>query len=281
MSDPQNSSSFAIGIAGCGGRMGRMLVSAVVEAGKAGAAVRLAGGSERQESGLVGRDLGEMAGIGALGVQASDDLDVLFSTSDVVIDFTAPVATTAHAKLAARHGTGLVIGTTGMTEADLAVVQDAARQAPIVFARNMSLGVNLLLSLVQQVSAALDEDYDIEVLEMHHRHKVDAPSGTALALGEAAATGRGVDLDAVADKVRDGITGERKRGDIGFATLRGGDVVGDHSVIFAAEGERIEIGHRASNRQVFSRGAVKAAFWLQGRAPGFYDMQDVLGLKKS
>ena len=174
-----------------------------------------------------------------------------------------------------------MIGTTGMTDTDLAVVQGAACQAPIVFARNMSLGVNLLLSLVQQVSAALDEDYDIEVLEMHHRYKVDAPSGTALALGEAAAKGRGVTLNAVVDKVRDGIIGERKRGDIGFATLRGGDVVGDHSVIFAAEGERIEISHRASNREIFSRGAVKAAGWLQGRAPGFYDMQDVLGLKKS
>ncbi len=267
----------SVGIAGCGGRMGRMLIRAVQEAPQAG--LHLVGGSERPHSDLLGRDLGELAGLGALGVVVSDDLPALFRACDVVIDFTTPQATVAHARLAIQEKTALVIGTTGMTDSDLAVVRDAAQSVPIVFARNMSLGVNMLLSLVRQVSAALDDDYDIEIIEMHHRHKVDAPSGTALALGEAAAGGRGVDLHAVADRGRDGITGERQRGAIGFATLRGGDVVGDHSVVFAAEGERIELTHKAGRRELFSRGAVKAACWLRGQAPGFYDMQDVLGLR--
>ncbi|WP_020590492.1 4-hydroxy-tetrahydrodipicolinate reductase [Kiloniella laminariae] len=264
-----------IGIVGCAGRMGRMLTEVINRA----EGCSVSGGTELPGSPNLGKDLGELAGIGALGVVVGDSAKKLFETSDVVIDFTVPAATLSHAKLAAETGCALVVGTTGMTAEQVSELEQSATRAPIVFARNMSLGVNLLMTLVQQVAAALDEDYDIEIVEMHHRHKVDAPSGTALVLGEAAAAGRGVALDKVADKVRDGIVGARKRGDIGFATLRGGDVVGDHSVIFAADGERIELGHRASNREVFARGAVKAARWLKDKPAGFYDMQDVLGLK--
>ncbi len=267
--------SNKIGIVGCAGRMGRMLTEVIGRTENC----EVAGGTELPGNPNLSRDLGELAGIGPLGVVVGDDPKALFSSCDVVIDFSVPGATLNHAKLAAETGCSLVVGTTGMTNEQVAELEAAGTRTSIVFARNMSLGVNLLLSIVEQVAASLDEDYDIEVVEMHHRHKVDSPSGTALALGEAAATGRGVDLDKVADKVRDGIIGARKRGDIGFATLRGGDVVGDHSVIFAADGERIELGHKATNREVFARGAVKAANWLEGKPNGFYDMRDVLGLK--
>ncbi|WP_419902956.1 4-hydroxy-tetrahydrodipicolinate reductase [Kiloniella sp.] len=267
--------SNKIGIVGCAGRMGRMLTEVI---GRTDGCV-VAGGTELPGSPNLDKDLGELAGIGTLGVVVGEDPTALFQSCDVVIDFSVPTATLNHAKLAAETGCSLVVGTTGMTNEQVAELEAAGANTSIVFARNMSLGVNLLMSIVEQVASSLDEDYDIEVVEMHHRHKVDSPSGTALALGEAAASGRGVDLDKVADKVRDGIIGARKRGDIGFATLRGGDVVGDHSVIFAAEGERIELGHKATNREVFARGAVKAANWLEGKPNGFYDMRDVLGLK--
>ncbi|WP_421779399.1 4-hydroxy-tetrahydrodipicolinate reductase [Kiloniella litopenaei] len=267
--------SNKIGIVGCAGRMGRMLTDVIGRTDNC----EVFGGTELPGSPNLGKDLGELAGIGTIDVKVGDDPLALFEACDVVIDFSVPEATLNHAKLAAKTGCSLVVGTTGMTHEQVAELEAATTTTSIVFARNMSLGVNLLMSIVEQVAASLDEDYDIEVVEMHHRHKVDSPSGTALALGEAAAAGRGVDLDKVADKVRDGIIGARKRGDIGFATLRGGDVVGDHSVIFAADGERIELGHRASNREVFARGAVKAANWLEGKENGFYDMRDVLGLK--
>lgn len=271
---------YKIGVAGCMGRMGRVLLATIATgAAQEGANFVLAGGAGRAGSDLIGKDLGELAGIGSLGLRATTSAEALFAEADAVIDFTAPAATLAHAALAAKTGTALIVGTTGMTDQDLETLEEASRSVAVVFARNMSLGVNLLLSLVECVSRILDDDYDIEILEMHHRHKVDAPSGTALALGEAAAQGRGVDLSLVAERVRDGIIGSRARGDIGFATLRGGDVIGDHSVIFAAEGERIEIGHRASNRSVFARGALKAALWLEGRPAGLYNMRDVLGLK--
>ena len=195
-----------------------------------------------------------------------------------MIDFTAPAATTAYAELAAQNQVIHVIGTTGLGADHIAAIERAARHTAVVFAPNMSLGVTLLTGLVEQVARALDADYDIEVLEMHHRRKVDAPSGTALALGRAAAAGRQAALDDVAQKVRDGHTGARRRGDIGFATLRGGDVVGDHTVIFAAEGERIELTHKASSREVFARGAIKAALWARDKGAGLYGMKDVLGL---
>ncbi len=263
-----------IGICGCGGRMGRML-GHVVDA-RNGAVI--AAGSERPGSDLIGHDLGELLGLDHAGVTITDDAAVLLAASDVAINFTTPASTMHHAALAAETGKGLVVGTTGLSAEEKAKLARAAETAPIVFAANMSLGVNLLLGVTRKVAAVLDEEFDIEIVEMHHRHKVDAPSGTALALAEAAAEGRGVDLDAVADRGRDGVTGPRERGVIGLAALRGGDVVGEHQVVFAADGERIEIGHRATDRGIFARGAVTAALWLNGREPGLYGMEDVLGL---
>jgi 4-hydroxy-tetrahydrodipicolinate reductase len=263
-----------IGITGCAGRMGRMLMAET--AGSEG--VTLAGGVVRAGNSAEGQDLGVLAGIEPCGVTATTDIAALFDTVDVVIDFTTPGATVDHAGHAADRGKALVIGTTGLDPAQEQALRRAAETAPIVFAANMSLGVNLLLGLTRKVAAALDADFDIEIVETHHRHKVDAPSGTALALGKAAAAGRGVALDAVAQRARDGHTGARRRGDIGFAVLRGGDVVGDHSVVFAGTGERIELTHRAGDRRIYSRGAVRAAVWAAGRAPGLYGMSDVLGL---
>jgi 4-hydroxy-tetrahydrodipicolinate reductase len=253
--------------------MGRMLAQEI--AGTKGCA--LAGGTEPAGSPALGRDLGELAGIGARGLVVGSDAASLFRGADAVIDFTVPAASVAHAKLAAETGTPLVIGTTGLDASQADAVREAALRAPIVWAPNMSLGVNLLLGLVEQVARALGPDWDIEVLEMHHGQKIDAPSGTALALGRAAAAGRGVALDEVAQRVRDGHTGPRRPGDIGFATLRGGDVVGEHTVIFATAGERIELAHKATNRLLFARGAVRAARWVVQQPPGLYGMKDVLG----
>ena len=261
-----------IGISGCGGRMGRMLVAEVA----ATPGCRVAGGIEGPASPELGKDIGELAGIGALGLTASSDAAALFANADVVIDFSSPEASVAHARLAAAAKKALVIGTTGLDAAANAALREAAKSAPILWAPNMSLGVNLMLRLAEEMARALGEDYDIEILEMHHRHKVDAPSGTALALGKAVAEGRGIDLAAKSQRVRDGITGARKRGDIGFATLRGGDNPGEHRVIFAAEGEQLELTHRASSRRVFAKGAVKAAQFLAGKPPGLYTMKDVL-----
>lgn len=265
-----------IAIAGAAGRMGRMLTA---EIDRTAGAV-LAGGTEPAGSNAAGQDLGELAGIGHRGVAVSIEPAALFADADVAIDFTAPAATLAHARLAAAAGKGLVIGTTGLSADDRAAIAGLAATAPIVLAPNMSLGVNLLIGLVEQVAAALDPDYDIEIVEMHHRHKVDAPSGTALGLGEAAARGRQVQLAETAVRVRDGHTGARERGTIGFATLRGGDVVGDHTVVFAANGERLELTHRAGSREIYARGAVRAAMWLAGRPAGLYGMTDVLGLRQ-
>lgn len=262
-----------VGVIGCGGRMGRMVLSELA----ATKGCRIAGGTEPKGSALLGRDLGEIAGTGPLGVAVTDKAETLFAGADVVIDFTTPAASVLHAGMAARTGTAFVLGTTGLDDKQLAAVTRAARKAPVVRAANMSLGVTLLAALVEKVAAALGPDYDIEIVEMHHRHKVDAPSGTALALGEAAAAGRGVRLAKVARRGRDGYTGPRRTGDIGFAALRGGDVVGDHSVVFAGAGERIELVHRASSRQIFARGAVRAALWVADRKSGLYSMRDVLG----
>jgi 4-hydroxy-tetrahydrodipicolinate reductase len=264
-----------IGIMGGGGRMGRMLIAEVAALD----GCSLAGAAEAPSSALIGCDLGELAGIGALGLPMTADRPSLFAASDVVIDFTTPAASIAHAELAAALGKALVIGTTGLDKGQKAALEAAAERTPIVWAPNMSLAVNLLLGLVEQVAARLGEDFDIEIIEMHHRGKVDAPSGTALALGRAAAAGRGLDLDRRSLRARDGITGARPTGDIGFATLRGGDVVGDHTVIFAGMGERLELTHRASSRQIFARGAVRAACWVAGKPPGLYDIKDVLGLR--
>lgn len=262
-----------IGIVGAAGRMGRMLVGAVCAAQGA----TLAGGTEAPGHPDLGRDLGELAGGDALGVALTSDARALFTLCDAVIDFTAPAATVGHARLAAETGTVLIIGTTGLDAGQQDAIRHAAAKTALVQAANYSVGVNVLLGLVEQAARILPEAYDIEILEMHHHHKVDAPSGTALALGHAAAAGRGVALDDVAVKSREGITGARRAGDIGFATLRGGDVVGDHTVMFAGAGERVEITHKAASREIFAAGAVRAALWAHGQKPGLYAMKDVLG----
>ena len=263
-----------IGITGCAGRMGRMLIAEII--GRDGA--ELAAGAERPGHDAVGRDLGVIAGGEPMGVKITSDPQALFEHSEAVIDFSTPESTTANAEIAAATGRFFIIGTTGLEAEHMAAIDRAAEKTVIVQAANMALGVNLLLGLVRRASRVLDTDYDIEIVEMHHRHKVDAPSGTALALGRAAAEGRGVELDEVAKRGRDGMTGARRPGDIGFASLRGGDVAGDHTVIFAGPGERIELSHLAADRSVFARGAVSAALWCAGRPAGRYSMTDVLGL---
>lgn len=263
-----------IAVMGAAGRMGQELIRAVA----ATPGCTVSGGTEKAGSEAVGRDLGTLAGLEALGVAVSSDIVAVISGADAVLDFTTPHATSGFAKIAAEHGVVHVIGTTGFDAASEAIVTEAAKRTAIIKAGNMSLGVNLLAALTKQVAAALGEDFDIEIVEMHHRLKVDAPSGTALLLGAAAAEGRNVALGDCSVRVRDGHTGPRKAGDIGFATLRGGSVVGDHTVIFAGNGERIELTHLAADRGIFARGAVKAAVWGKGRAPGLYSMADVLGI---
>lgn len=263
-----------IGIAGCAGRMGRMLVKAVLKTEGA----TLSGGTEEPGHRAVGEDVAALAGAKPSGSPIGDDPGALFACSDVVIDFTSPEATVRHARLAASHGVALVVGTTGLKPADFEVLKSVAQSVAVIQAANMSVGVNLLLGLTRQVASVLADAYDIEIVEMHHRHKVDAPSGTALALGRAAADGRGRDLDAISQRARDGIIGARRQGDIGFATLRGGDVVGEHTVIFAGDGERIELSHKATSRAVFAHGALHAALWTAGQPPGLYSMRQVLGL---
>lgn len=265
-----------IGISGCAGRMGQMLAKTIRDS----AGVVLAGGSERPGSTAVGQDLGEVAGIGRLGVPVLGDPAKLFASVDAVMEFTVPAATVAHVALAAEHRVMHVIGTTGLEAEHLRAIDAAATRTVIVQAANYSVGVTLLASLTRQVARILDPDFDIEIIEMHHRHKIDAPSGTALALGHAAALGRGVEHDQVAARGRDGITGARRRGDIGYAALRGGNVAGDHTVLFAADNERIELTHKAGDRAIFARGAVRAALWAKGKPPGRYDMVDVLGLPR-
>ncbi|SLN65185.1 4-hydroxy-tetrahydrodipicolinate reductase [Pseudoruegeria aquimaris] len=261
-------------VTGASGRMGQMLIRTIQESGKA----RLVGALERPGHDWVGKDVGVCMGGAPLGVLVEDDPLEAFARAHAVIDFTAPAATVEFAALAAQARCVHVIGTTGMSEAEIAKLEPASRHAVIVRAGNMSLGVNLLVKLTQKVAAALDEDFDIEIIEAHHHHKVDAPSGTALMLGEAAAEGRGVQLADVSDRGRDGITGARKRGDIGFSAIRGGDIVGEHDVLFAAPGERIVLRHVATDRAIFARGALRAALWGQDKKPGEYDMMDVLGL---
>jgi 4-hydroxy-tetrahydrodipicolinate reductase len=263
-----------IGVVGCAGRMGQMLVREIA----ATAGCTLAGGTGRMGSPVLGKDLGVLAGLDPLGVTVTDDPVALFAEADAVIDFTTPDLTERHAALAAQAETVLVIGTTGLNPSQQAAIATAATHTAIVQSPNMSLGVNLLLALVEQVAHTLGDDFDIDILEMHHRRKVDAPSGTALGLGRAAAAGRGVALEDVWQKVRDGHTGARPRGEIGFATLRGGDVIGDHTVIFASDGERVELTHKASGRQIYAKGAVRAALWAQDKTPGLYSMRDVLGV---
>ncbi|MDA9502353.1 4-hydroxy-tetrahydrodipicolinate reductase [Bradyrhizobium sp. CCBAU 11357] len=261
-------------VAGAGGRMGRALVRAIAESKGA----VLAGGLEAPGSDLLGKDAGVLAGLPANGIKLSADLWAMSKDADGILDFTVPAATIANVAIAAERGLVHVIGTTGLSGSDNAVIKSVTNRAVVVQSGNMSLGVNLLAAVVKRVAKALDQSFDIEIVETHHRMKVDAPSGTALMLGQAAASGRGVTLDDHSERGRDGITGARKPGHIGFASLRGGTVAGDHSVTFLGAFERLTLSHQAEDRMLFAHGALKAALWAHGKAPGHYSMADVLGL---
>jgi 4-hydroxy-tetrahydrodipicolinate reductase len=263
-----------VAIAGCAGRMGQLLVREVF----AVPGVTVVGGSEAPGSPAAGRKIGDVVGIPEIDLPIVADAAALFDQADVVVDFTVPAASVRHAGIAAQKRKALLIGTTGLSAADRAAIADAAKTAPILLSANMSLGVNLLLALVEDAARRLGPDFDIEIVELHHRNKVDAPSGTALALGEAAARGRGVDLATSSIRSRDGHTGVRPKGAIGFATLRGGGAAGDHAVMFLGDTEHIELRHHARERRIFAQGAVRAAMWLKGKPAGLYGMKDVLGL---
>jgi len=263
-----------IAVMGAAGRMGKSLIEAIRQAQGAGLTAAVA----RPDSTLVGADAGELAGLGRIGVPVSTDLAQVEEEFDVLIDFTHPSVTLKNLAFCRKAGKAMVIGTTGFTAEEKQLLVEAGKEIPIVFAANFSVGVNLCLKLLDTAARVLAEDVDIEIIEAHHRHKVDAPSGTALRMGEVVAQALGRDLKEVAVYGREGQTGARDRQTIGFATVRAGDVVGDHTVLFAAEGERVEITHKASSRMTFSKGAVRAALWLDGREPGLYDMQDVLDL---
>jgi 4-hydroxy-tetrahydrodipicolinate reductase len=263
-----------IAIVGAAGRMGQMLIRQIAQTD----GCTLTGASEAAGSKAIGRDAAEVAGLEAAGVKITADSAAAIAAADVVIDFTVPAATVAHARSAADKGVSMVIGTTGLDPEQTAAIHECARRVPILWAANMSMGINILMALVEKTASLLDPGYDIEVLEMHHRHKIDAPSGTALALGRSAAAGRKVELEKVWCKSRDGHTGARPTGEIGFATLRGGEEVGVHTVMFAASGERLELSHRSFSRETYASGALRAALWLQGRKPGLYGMKDVLGI---
>jgi 4-hydroxy-tetrahydrodipicolinate reductase len=267
-------SDMRLVVAGAGGRMGRTLVKAIAES----KGLALAGALEDARSPLIGADAGTLAGLGETNVKLAGDPSKAFDGADGIIDFTIPAATVALAELAAKTGKVHVIGTTGLSGDDEARIAEAAKRAVIVKSGNMSLGVNLLAALTRRVAKTLDQSFDIEILEMHHNQKIDAPSGTALMLGRAAAEGRGIALDERAVKSREGHTGARRPGDIGFATLRGGSVVGEHHVIFAGPAERLELAHKAEDRMIFARGALHAALWARNQKPGLYSMADVLGL---
>lgn len=267
-------SQLRVIVVGASGRMGRMLVRAVSEHPN----MSLAGATERPGSAYIGRDTGEFAGVETLGVPLVDDITNC-PEADLLIDFTAPAATLDHAAFVAARNMAMVIGTTGFDADQLRQLKQILADSPVVMAANYSVGVNLALSLIEHAAQVLGNDYDAEIFEAHHKHKVDAPSGTALAMGQALADGRNVNLDDVSVLSREGITGARKPGDIGFSVVRGGNIVGEHKAMFIADEERIEINHIASDRMVFARGAVRAGNWLSGQPAGWYDMQDVLGLK--
>jgi 4-hydroxy-tetrahydrodipicolinate reductase len=264
-----------IGVTGAAGRMGRTLIEAIDLAGED---LQLAAAIERPDSSLVGADSGELSGQGSNGIPVVGSLQEVIDTIDVLIDFTIPAATLANAALCADHGVAIVIGTTGFTPEQQAEIDAAATRTRVCKASNFSTGVNLCFKLLDMAARVLGDEVDIEVYEAHHRHKIDAPSGTALSMGEVVANALGRNLRAVAIYGREGQTGARERETIGFATVRAGDIVGDHTVMFAAEGERVEISHKSSSRMSFARGAVRAAGWLQQQDAGLYDMQDVLGL---
>lgn len=264
-----------IAVMGAAGRMGKNLIEAVGQ----NASVVLAAAVDRPDSTLIGADVGELAGVGKINVALSASLEEVLDAFDVLIDFTHPTVTLRNLAVCRAAGKAMVIGTTGFSAEQKLQLDEAAKEIPIVFAANYSVGVNLCLKLLDTAARVLGDEVDIEIIEAHHRHKVDAPSGTALRMGEVVANALGRDLEKVAVYGREGQTGARERETIGFATVRAGDVVGDHTVLFAAEGERVEITHKASSRMTFANGAVRAALWLGAQPAGLYDMQDVLGLK--
>ena len=271
---PAPNSDMRVVIAGAGGRMGRALIHAVT----ATEGLALGGAVEASSAAVIGRDSGELAGLGPNGIKVTSDVAAALKDADGLIEFTIPAATLALAELTAAAGKVHIIGTTGHSAAEEAAIAKAASGAAIVKSGNMSLGLNLLVALTKRVAKTLNDDYDIEIVEMHHNKKIDAPSGTALMLGRAAAEGRGINLAQHSARGRDGVTGARNTGDIGFASLRGGTVVGEHSVVFAGPAERVELTHRAEDRMIFARGALHAALWARGKKPGLYTMADVLGL---
>jgi 4-hydroxy-tetrahydrodipicolinate reductase len=268
-------SKMRVAIIGASGRMGKILVAAV----QAAEGVSLGAAILKPGSSLIGADAGEIAGVGKLGVAAVASLADCVNDFDVLIDFTTPTLTLENAAFCAQHQKAIVVGTTGLTDDEKVSLNQAAEQSPVVFAPNMSVGVNLTLKLLAMAAEILGDEYDVEIVEAHHRHKVDSPSGTALRMGEVVAEALGRNLKECAVYGREGQTGARTQKEIGFETIRAGDVVGEHSVWFATEGERIEITHKASSRMTFAKGAVRAASWLEGKAAGMYDMQDVLNLK--
>ena len=262
-------------VAGCAGRMGSRLVSLIKES----TALTLVGAVEGKGHLAVGEDAGELAGCGSLGLTIGDDLSAIIERGEVIIDFSAPAATLGHLRLAAQHRRAMVIGTTGFSPQELSELRGLAKSIPCVFSPNMSVGVNLLFKILAEMAKTLGDDYDIEVIEAHHRLKKDAPSGTALKLAEVLARAVNRDLDQVGVYARKGLIGERKRTEIGIQTIRAGDIVGDHTVIFGGLGERVEVTHRAQSRDTFVRGALRAARWLVKQPPGLYDMMDVLSLR--
>ncbi len=264
-----------VAIVGAAGRMGRNLVTACQEH----AELTVGAATERSGSSLIGADAGELAGVGNIGVAIVDELSSVTDQFDVLIDFTSIEATLAHLEICRKAGRAIVIGTTGFSAEQKQQIEAAAKEIPVVFAPNMSVGVNLCLKLLDMAARVMGNEVDIEVIEAHHRHKVDAPSGTALRMGEVVAEALGRNLDECAVYGREGQTGERPRGEIGFETIRAGDIVGEHTVMFADIGERVEITHKASSRMTFANGAARAAAWLSDKNAGLYDMQDVLGLK--
>lgn len=267
-------SGMRIVVVGAGGRMGRTLITKVLET----PGISVSAAIDLEKSSVIGEDIGRLVGRNEFGISVSDDPVTAFADADGVLDFTSPQATVQYVELSAQARIVHVIGTTGFTESDERKIEAASRHARIVKSGNMSLGVNLLAGLVKQAARSLDEEYDIEILEMHHRHKVDAPSGTAKLFGQSAALGRGIELKERSILERVGQTGIRTVGDIGFATLRGGTVVGSHAVVFAGQGEVIELSHKAEDRGIFALGAIKAAIWAKDKSPGLYSMSDVLGL---
>ncbi|WP_426445895.1 4-hydroxy-tetrahydrodipicolinate reductase [Siccibacter colletis] len=263
-----------VAIAGAGGRMGRQLIQAAL----AMDGVALGAALEREGSSLLSADAGELAGAGHSGVKVQSSLEKIKDDFDVFIDFTRPEGTLHHLAFCRQHGKGMVIGTTGFDDAGKQAIQDASADIPVVFAANFSVGVNVMLKLLEKAAKVMGDYTDIEIIEAHHRHKVDAPSGTALAMGEAIAQALDKDLKSCAVYTREGYTGEREPGTIGFATVRGGDIVGEHTAMFADIGERIEITHKASSRMTFANGAVRSALWLKAKKSGLFDMRDVLDL---